>query len=113
MSLESEVANRKLKLAQSIILSSIVIVIFIPVITIAAELTAPLKEWLKNTFYHHWVGKSLISVIVFAAVCPLTFVIPYKASLERINRLLFILVTLVLLGALAIFGFFFYDTFLK
>ena len=113
MSSEGQVANRKLKLAESIILSSIVVAIFIPTITIAAELTAPLKEWLKNTFYHHWVGKSLISVIVFAAVCPLTFVIPYKASLERINRLLFILVTLVILGALAIFGFFSYETFLK
>ena len=113
MSLEDEVMDRKLKLAESIILSTIAVVIFIPIITIAAELTAPLQEWLKNTFYHHWVGKSLISAIMFVGLCVLTFVVPYKTGLERINRLLFILVTLVLLGTLAIFGFFSYETFLK
>ena len=105
--------NRKLKLTESIILSSIAVAIFIPTITIAAELAAPLKEWLKNTFYHHWVGKSLIAVIVFVGLSVLISVIPYKASLERLNRLLFILATLVFLGTLAIFGFFSYETFLK
>ena len=105
--------NRKLKLTESIILSSIAVAIFIPIITITAELAAPLKEWLKNTFYHHWVGKSLIAVIVFVGLSVLISVIPYKASLERLNRLLFILATLVFLGTLAIFGFFSYETFLK
>lgn len=105
--------NRKLKLTESIILSSIAVAIFIPAITIAAELAVPLKEWLKNTFYHHWVGKSLIAVIVFAGLSILVFAIPYKASLERISRLLFILSTLVFLGTLAIFGFFSYETFFK
>lgn len=105
--------DKKLKLAQSIILSSIAVAILIPAITVAAELAIPLKVWLKNTFYHHWVGKSLISAVVFVGLCVLTFTVPYKARLERINRLLLILITLVLLGTLAIFGFFSWETFLK
>lgn len=103
----------KLKLTESIILGSIAAVVFVVVITIAAELAAPLKEWLKNTFYHHWVGKSLMSLIVFASASLLTLVIPYKASLAGANRLILVLVALVLLGSLAIFGFFSYETFLK
>ncbi|MEK7581631.1 MAG: hypothetical protein AAB512_05100 [Patescibacteria group bacterium] len=103
----------KLKLTEGIILGSIAAVVFVVAITIVAELAAPLKGWLKNTFYHHWIGKSLIAVIVFAGFSVLAFAIPHKASLEGINRLLLVLVALVLLGALVIFGFFSYETFLK
>lgn len=111
--MQTELSTKKLKLAQSIILSSIAVAVLIPALTAAAELKAPLKEWLQNTFYHHWVGKSLLSIIVFAGVSALTFVAPYKPSLAAINRLLLILVILVFLGTLSIFGFFSYETIVR
>jgi len=101
------------KLADSLILSSILVVIFIPAVTVAAELIPPLKEWLKNTFSHHWIGKSIISLILFVAFGVLTFAIPYKTNLERINRLILILITLTFLATLTIFGFFSYEALLK
>ena len=101
------------KLADSLILSSILVVIFIPIITVAAELIPPLKEWLKNTFSHHWIGKSIISLILFVGLGALTFLIPYKTNLGRINRLILILITLTFLATLTIFGFFSYEALLK
>ena len=113
MNLEGETSNGKLKIAESVILGSAAAVIFITAITVAADLAPPLKDWLKNTFNHHWIGKSIISVIVFVSFSVFTFVVPYKACLERINNLVLILLTLVSLGTLVIFGFFSWETFLK
>ncbi|KKQ89590.1 MAG: hypothetical protein UT12_C0011G0046 [Candidatus Curtissbacteria bacterium GW2011_GWC2_38_9] len=101
------------KLADSLILSSILVVIFIPAVTVAAELIPPLKEWLKNTFSHHWIGKSIISLILFVGFGVLTFLIPYKTNLEKINRLIMILITITALATLTIFGFFSYEALLK
>ena len=113
MTLQDETGNNKLKFAQSVILGSIVVALLIPALTILAELMAPFKDWLKNNFNHHWIGKGVISVIVFVGIYALGFVVPYKPSLERINRSIFILITLVLIGVLVIFGLFSYEAFLQ
>ncbi len=39
--------------------------LFVVLITILGELHAPLKPFLKEQHYHHWIGKSLWSVGVF------------------------------------------------
>ncbi|MEK7171397.1 MAG: hypothetical protein AAB739_00665 [Patescibacteria group bacterium] len=49
-------------------IAAIVSIIYIPLITIAAELYAPLKDFLKSVFWHHWLGKSVILIILFIAV---------------------------------------------
>ncbi len=37
-------------------------------LTITAELYAPLKLWLKNIFFHHWIGKSVLVAILFVVL---------------------------------------------
>ena len=42
--------------------------IFIAAATMLAELSAGFKGFLTTTFGHHWVGKSILSIVVFALV---------------------------------------------
>ena len=53
------------KLIRGATLGAIASIVTVTVITVAGELYAPLKDWLKSVFAHHWLGKSAISVIVF------------------------------------------------
>lgn len=44
----------------------------IALLTIIAELTPPVKDWLAATFAHHWIGKGIAMVIAYVvlfAVC--------------------------------------------
>lgn len=41
---------------------------FIVLATIHAELDAPFKNFLAGTFGHHWVGKGILSLVVFGLV---------------------------------------------
>jgi hypothetical protein len=43
----------------------IVASLFVVGITIGADLYLPLKDSLKNTYGHHWVGKSILTFLVF------------------------------------------------
>src|SRR3989344_6855759 len=47
------------------LISGIVTAIFIAAITIGGELAPAFKDWLKTTFYHHWLGKGALAVILF------------------------------------------------
>jgi hypothetical protein len=42
--------------------------VFIVLSTLYAELNAPFKGLLATTFGHHWVGKGILSIVVFALV---------------------------------------------
>jgi len=57
----------KLKLIISSAYAAILTIVFVAVITIWAELSAPLKDWLKNFSGHHWTSKSIFSVLLYAA----------------------------------------------
>ena len=42
------------------------VIVFVVVITIAAEMSAPLKSALASMTGHHWVTKSVASVLLYA-----------------------------------------------
>ena len=48
------------------VLSAIITIIYITTITVAADLYPPLKEFLANVFSHHWIGKSITAILIFA-----------------------------------------------
>jgi len=99
------------KFVNSFIISASIAVIFIVAVTIMGELYAPLKDWLKNAFTHHWIGKGAISFIGFYLI---SFLL-YSAMSENINRtvlLLNILTCIVGAGIIAIIGFYYYEAFL-
>ncbi len=35
------------------------------ILVIAAELFAPFKDFLKNMFSHHWIGKAILIILAF------------------------------------------------
>lgn len=58
--------QHKLKLITASAYAAFITIIFVVVITVFAELSAPLKDWLKNFSGHHWTTKSIFSVAVYA-----------------------------------------------
>ncbi len=90
-------------------IGAIAAIILTVAITIGGELYAPLKDWLKTTFTHHWLGKSVISVAVFAVILFITKFLPVPESEERIARLISILALVAILGTFSLIGFYTYE----
>ncbi len=101
--------NKKTKYIQAFVLSAIMAVILITALTIIAELYKPLKDLLKDVFYHHWIGKGILSFAGFFVFGTLfSFV---KIRLPEESRLIRALAITTALCALAIIGFYFYEFF--
>ncbi|OGE28306.1 hypothetical protein A2867_04800 [Candidatus Daviesbacteria bacterium RIFCSPHIGHO2_01_FULL_40_11] len=90
----------KPKLIISSAYAATVTVIFVVVITIWAELSVPLKDWLKNFSGHHWTSKSLLSVLMFAAATLILYVLPYQHSDDRLRKTLGLLLMFAILGTI-------------
>ena len=76
---------------------------FVVFATVAAELSPAFKNMLANGFGHHWLAKSDIAVILFIAVA---LVFSRKQDPEDVTGVIKGVLVSVLLGALAIFGFY-------
>lgn len=95
---------------KSWIVSAIVAIVFITTITIWSELFKPIKNWLAETFSHHWVGKGVVSVILFIVVGFLLHGV-FKKNDNGIKFWLYVLFWVTLLGTVAITGFYIYEAF--
>lgn len=102
----------KLKSIYASAYSATITVAVIVVVTIGAELSAAFKTWLAGFTGHHWVTKSLLSLIVFAVFYFVFRMIGKSASAEKTRRALVLLQIAVILGFAAILGFYIYE-FLK
>lgn len=106
--------DKKIKLINSVLMGAIATVIFIALITIVADLAPALKDWLKSTFSHHWVGKSILSLAFFvisssiASICPCI-----RADTEKTTKLLSYLFWSSISSTVAIFLFFIWEAFIK
>jgi len=98
--------NIKLRILNSIIIGAIAAIIFITVITVVADLYLSLKDWLKNIFYHHWVGKGILAAIIFFISGILNFISNKNADEEKIAKNLNILIWASIIGSLMISIFF-------
>ncbi len=67
---------------ESMYLAVIVTILFITALTIVSEIYSPLKDWLKTTFYHHWIGKSILALILFAVVS----ISPFGLSIKELEK---------------------------
>lgn len=101
----------KIKIVNAFTVSAIITAIFITAITIYADLNPALKDWLKNTFTHHWIGKGVLTAIIFIIFIPLLLFIFPNDNKEQLIKSLKILFWTTVLGTLAIFGFFIYEYF--
>lgn len=105
--------DKKIKIAVSIIKSAIFTVVFIALITISADLIPDLKNWLKNTFSHHWIGKSVLSLAFFLIFSVVVYFCPCQKDIEKTKKLLSLLYKTALIGSVVIFLFFVWEALLK
>jgi hypothetical protein len=96
----------KPKLILSSTCSAITTIIFIVVITIWAELSAPLKNWLTNFSGHHWTSKSILSILLYGIITFVLYWSPHAYSHERLHRMLNYLILSTILGTIIISLFF-------
>jgi len=101
--------DKKLRIANAFIAGAIVSSVFVVASTIGGELYKPFKDWLAGTFYHHWVGKGILSIVIFLAVALLYAFIVKHPTEERVRRILLALFAVIVLSALAILLFYLYE----
>jgi len=97
-----------MRFLQAAAIGSIVASILIAILTIVGEEWAPLKDWLKNTFTHHWLGKGALAIVAFSLV---TLWQGYVCSGEKTVQAIWYAVIAALLSAVAMTGFFILHTF--
>lgn len=96
----------KPKLINSSAYAAIITIVFVVVITIWAELSAPLKDWLKNFSGHHWTSKSIFSVLLYAVATIVLYVSPHKHTNDHLKRTLGFLLVFTVLGTIILTLFF-------
>lgn len=90
-------------------LASILVSIAVALLTIIGEEYAPLKNWLKSTFTHHWIGKSALSVLVFVVGSVLLYFMPFTQRM-RVSRAIIDAGAVAVLSAIAMTGYFILHT---
>lgn len=98
-----------LRLTKASLEGVILVSILIASLTIGGELYSPLKDFLKNTFMHHWLGKSYLSVALFLLILFVRFF--SKSDLKKISRTVYLAVVFSLVSSLSMMGFFVAHTF--
>ncbi len=79
---------------------------FVTVITILGEVQAPVKDWLKRSFTHHWLGKTWLSIIIFVVLFLSFMRLPMQDEARQTNRAIRLAFWTGALGALALAAFY-------
>lgn len=98
--------NKNIKIILASVYSSIVSIVFVALITIWADLSAPLKAWLKSLSGHHWVSKSIMMLVFYFLFLAIFFTLIKNAEIGRLKRSLLVLNIVILLGTAAVIGFY-------
>jgi hypothetical protein len=97
----------KVKMIISSVYATILTVTFVVGITIWAELSAPLKDWLKDFSGHHWVSKSILSVLIYIIATALFYKLVHdESSGSFLQRWLSRLLLAVILGTFILTAFY-------
>ncbi|WP_232700657.1 hypothetical protein [Halobacterium wangiae] len=76
---------------------------FVTAVSIATELSPGLKDLIASVFAHHWLGKSILTLVVFGLIVAVT---PQRQFDDR-RWANYVLVS-VIVGSLLILGYFFF-----
>lgn len=102
------VKNQNNLFTRGFIIGAIAAILLIVILTIIGELYAPLKDWLKDVFLHHWIGKGVLAVAIFVF---LGLALPRKKAENSIGPILRILTIVTVFATLALVLFFVYEAF--
>lgn len=75
--------DRTTRLLIATALGVVMVSALVMLLTIVGEEWAPLKNWLKATFSHHWLGKSYLSVALFVLVVLIAYPFTSRMSATR------------------------------
>ena len=109
--MENTKDTKKNKCITSFAVSAIVAIVFITFATIFGELYKPFKNYLADTFSHHWIGKGVIAIVIFYLLGFLEY-FKAKGDEDVMIIMLKILFWITVVGVLAISGFYLYEYFL-
>lgn len=90
---------------RSVAIAAMVTSVMLAVLIVSAEELPALKDWLKATFYHHWLGKGALAIIVFIVVT-IAARLQGKTDTSRLAGIIFAEAIVVALSVTAIAGFF-------
>lgn len=96
----------KPRLISASALSAIITIVFVVTITIWADLSVPLKNWLKSFSGHHWTSKSIFSALLYAGATAIFYGSFRNPSGVVLRRLLVFLLIFMVLGVLSITAFY-------
>lgn len=110
----------KNQFVKGVLIGAYVAVIFAVVITVAGELyqvageggkvLKPIKDTLAGWHGHHWVGKSIWTVIVFLVTSAGAYLVNRKElDFSGVSSHARVLMYTLILGTVAIYGFFGYE----
>ena len=102
----------KLKSIYASAWSSTLTIIVVVGITVGGELSFSFKDWLTAFTGHHWITKSWLSVISFVVFFLLFKIFKQSADEKQTKTALNILQIFIILGFIAILGFYFYEFFI-
>ena len=95
----------KINLVISSTYAAIISSTFVVIITIYAELSPALKDWLKSISGHHWTTKSIFTALIFALALIALYSFRKNGS-DRTKQSLVLLLAFVLVGSIAITAFY-------
>ncbi len=95
----------KINLIISSAYAAIISSVFVVVVTIWAELSPVLKDWLKSISGHHWTTKSIFTALIFAGALVILYSLG-KNRMGNIKRSLVLLLIFVFVGSVAITAFY-------
>ena len=101
--------KKNLNILESFTDSATITVLFITGATIYSELSKPFNNFLKDTFMHHWIGKSVLSLALFITLGFLFLRLSPKSSEAGLVKKLRLLTLVTIFGFFAILGFFIYE----
>lgn len=83
--------------------------LFVATITVIADLVLPIKDWLKNTYGHHWVGKGIWVLILFVFFTVTSYPFLRKNSCDLSPKMVYAAGHFALVSTLIITAFFLYE----
>jgi hypothetical protein len=97
--------NKEKAIYSSAIAASLTVA-FVVILTIWAEASAPLKNWLKSVSGHHWTTKSIFSVAFYLLAMKVTYLIPIRDISSKVKTSLHVLAVVTIIGTLTLLLFF-------
>ncbi len=92
---------------RSVAIATITTSVMLAALIVAAEEIPALKNWLKATFYHHWLGKSILALGLFAVI---SLILRFKGDTPRLSTIIIVETIAVILSVCIIAGFFLLHT---